>query len=51
MYEITFITKEEQNNDVIDAVKKFEGKIIEEQKLGRKKFTFPIKKEEAGFLR
>jgi len=49
MYEITFITKVEENSDVKDTIKKLDGKILEEQKLGRKKFTFPIKKEEAGF--
>jgi ribosomal protein S6 len=49
MYEITFITKEEKDPVVKSTIEGMEGKILSENLLGRKKFVYPIKKEEAGF--
>lgn len=49
IYEITFITKDEKNNDVQKLITQEGGTIINEKSLGRKKFTYPIKRETAGF--
>lgn len=49
MYEITFITKEEKDDTVKRTIENLGGKIFSENKMGRKKFAYPIKKEEAGF--
>lgn len=49
MYEITFITKEEKDPVVKSTIEGMEGKILSESSLGRKKFVYPIKKEDAGF--
>ena len=50
MYEITFITKEENDsNDVKSLMEKLKIKILKEESLGRKKFAYPIKKEVAGY--
>ena len=49
MYEITFITREEKLDDVKKTIEKNEGKIISENFLGRRRFSYPIKKEDAGF--
>ena len=49
MYEITFISKEENDNSVKESIKNLEGKIISENLMGRRRFTYPINKEEAGF--
>ena len=49
MYEITFITKDEKNETVKNVLDEIKAKILKTEELGRKKFTFPIMKEEAGF--
>lgn len=49
MYEITFITKEENDQIVADQIEKLGGKINFKEELGRKKFVYPIKKLVAGF--
>lgn len=57
-YEITFITKEPfdsaQGKELKDSLVKkdiesFGGKILSENKLGQKTFTYPIQKEKGGF--
>lgn len=48
MYEITFITKEEKDPVVLRAIEDEGGKIISKEELGRRKFAYIIKKEEAG---
>lgn len=50
MYEITFITKEEKDRTVKDAIEALGGKIVLENLMGRKKFAYKIKKEDAGFF-
>ena len=49
MYEITFIAKEEKDDVVKKTIESLNGKITQEEFLGRKKFYYPIKKEGAGF--
>ena len=49
MYDITFITKEEKDQKVKKIIQDLDGRIISEQFLGRKKFAYSIKKEDAGF--
>ena len=49
MYEVTLITREEKDDVVKKEIENLGGKILEEELLGRRKFTYPIKKETAGF--
>lgn len=49
IYEITFITREDKSEEVEGLIKKLSGKILNKKSLGRKKFTYPIKKDTAGF--
>jgi len=49
MYEITFITREENDPIVKKTIEKLNGKILHEEMLGRKKFAYPINKDDAGF--
>lgn len=49
MYEITYISKNEQEPVVKNLLKEMQAKIISEEDLGRKRFTYPIGKEQAGF--
>jgi small subunit ribosomal protein S6 len=49
MYEITFITREENDPIVKKTIEKLNGKILHEERLGRKKFAYPINKDDAGF--
>lgn len=48
-YEVTFITKEEQDPGIAKVIEENKGKIISKKSLGRRKFAYPIKKEDAGF--
>lgn len=49
VYEVTFITKEEKNDSIAKIIESFNGKIVQEKPLGRRKFAYPIKKETAGY--
>lgn len=49
IYEITFISREDKNQTVQQLIQQLGGKILSEKSLGRKKFTYRIKKENAGF--
>lgn len=49
MYEITFIAKNEENSSVKKTIGNLNGKIISESSLGRKRFAYPIKKEDSGY--
>lgn len=50
MYEITYITKEQKDiKEIKTLVEKIGAKIIKEESLGRKKFAYPIKKQNAGY--
>jgi ribosomal protein S6 len=49
-YEITFITKTEEDFKIVkNTLSKSKVKIISEESLGRKKFAYSIKKEDAGY--
>lgn len=48
-YEITFITKEDQNPNVEKQIISAGGKILSINSLGRKKFAYKISRETAGF--
>lgn len=48
-YEVTFITCEEQDPGIAKVIEENKGKIISKKSLGRRKFAYPIKKEDAGF--
>lgn len=49
IYEITFITKEDKPESINKTIGEMGGKIDLTKSLGRKKFTYPIKHETAGF--
>lgn len=49
IYEITFIIREDKSEEVEGLIKKLSGKILNKKSLGRKKFTYLIKKDTAGF--
>lgn len=50
MYEITFITKEEESAKIVkDMLTKIEAKIEFDYPMGRKNFAYPIQKENAGY--
>lgn len=48
-YEITFISKTQNDPGVEKIIESLEGKVGSVKDLGRKNFTYPIKKETAGF--
>ncbi|MCL5795023.1 MAG: 30S ribosomal protein S6 [Patescibacteria group bacterium] len=48
MYEITFISKEENDASAKKVIESANGKIVSESTLGRRKFAYPIKKELSG---
>jgi small subunit ribosomal protein S6 len=48
MYEITFISKDEIDSSVKKIITSQDGKIVSESTLGRKKFAYPIGKEQSG---
>lgn len=50
MYEITFITKNENDQKIVkNVLEKNKAKVLYEEKIGRRNFVYPIKKEDAGF--
>lgn len=49
MYEITFIAKNEKDVIVRKTVEMFGGKVLNSYSLGRKKLSYKIKKQTAGF--
>lgn len=49
MYEITYITKNENAGSVKDELKELKAKILSEESLGRKRLAYKIKKENSGF--
>ncbi|EKD56851.1 MAG: hypothetical protein ACD_58C00071G0010 [uncultured bacterium] len=49
IYEITFITKDDDSQVVKNIIEDVDGRIMLVKPLGRKKFTYPISKEHAGF--
>ena len=50
MYEITFIVKDEKDTQGVKKIlEENKVKIVYEEEVGRKTFTYPIKKERTGF--
>jgi len=49
MYEITLISKTEQEDKIKKLIEAAGGKIISNSALGRRKLAYPIKKETAGY--
>lgn len=49
IYEITFITKDDNSQTVKKIIEDADGMIMLVKPLGRKKFTYPISRETAGF--
>jgi len=49
MYDITFIAKEEKDPTIKKTILELGGKIISEDFFGRKKLSYKINKEDAGF--